>query len=959
METALPAVNGSTNTVVVVRVRPFGRKEQMTTACAEALNDGRSLIARRDERRGGQYLQSQQATETSYVFDGTFGPATSQRDVYEQTTKPHVATLARGQIPALTVVAYGSTGAGKTHTMMGDRERRGVIPRAVGDLFAQLPQGTTARVSYLEVYNERVFDLLGADRSKPLKVCEDKRLGVVRALNLEEAPCATAASVLELLSRGNENRKTEATGANDASSRSHAVLQIKIGERALTLVDLAGSERASATGNRGLRLAEGAHINRSLLALANCINALSCPLAPWPKFRDSKLTLILKSSLESSQVRLVVVACVVPSMNSVDDTMNTLKYAQRAKELPKRARKSSVDRRASLGGMQPQRPARRQSTFGDEPSRSAAPAPKRRRASVAAPSRPFRRASSAEPRPARPSSAENRRESISAVDAARKYAAEVMMEHARTAEEIQQKLAEAAAPAPAVVPEAPVPPREKPLRKRRGSIGAPVGIAARVKKRRASTVAAPAPAPAEPAPAKKRRGSTAATSPEGPPPDVFRSASQLARTGALPPAAAPAPVKQRAAPAPAKEPAAWRAQSDELREAMQARRAAKTAPPPAPSVAPPAAPQRPSDDAFRPVSQLARTGALPAVAPPPAPPVAVREMPLAAVREASPVAVREAPAKRSIREMKAAIIAAGLGTEDLVERLHVEERYQEALRLLATEKEPEESQPSGASPVVVREVPSAPPGEVFRAAPQLVRTDDFELAPSLAPAMAVDRWNNPVAPPPAGTDRWLNPVAPPPAGPDRWLDVDKEPRAAAPMAVDEEEVVAGAARAFAPVAELARTGVVVSRPPRAAAASASASARSPLAERIKALAPVAERVAPPPPPTQALSPDLAATTSGAREKRAKRDVGALQERLAAAEARAAAWKDAATDAEKVASTLAAALREEWKDAAPGKWDALRGDFATFRARFAQHVAAADACLPPSPRPLGEASNIRA
>ena len=106
METALPAVNGSTNTVVVVRVRPFGRKEQMTTACAEALNDGRSLIARRDERRGGQYLQSQQATETSYVFDGTFGPATSQRDVYEQTTKPHVATLARGQIPALTVVAF-------------------------------------------------------------------------------------------------------------------------------------------------------------------------------------------------------------------------------------------------------------------------------------------------------------------------------------------------------------------------------------------------------------------------------------------------------------------------------------------------------------------------------------------------------------------------------------------------------------------------------------------------------------------------------------------------------------------------------------------------------------------------------------------------------------------------------------------------------------------------------------
>ena len=94
METSLPAVNGSTNTVVVVRVRPFGRKETPTTPCAEALEDGRSLVARRDERRGGQYLQSQQATETTYKFDATYGPATSQQSVYEQTTKAHVATCA-------------------------------------------------------------------------------------------------------------------------------------------------------------------------------------------------------------------------------------------------------------------------------------------------------------------------------------------------------------------------------------------------------------------------------------------------------------------------------------------------------------------------------------------------------------------------------------------------------------------------------------------------------------------------------------------------------------------------------------------------------------------------------------------------------------------------------------------------------------------------------------------------
>ena len=162
-------MNGSTNTVVVVRVRPFGRKETPTTPCAEALDDGRSLIARRDERRGGQYLQSQQATETTYKFDATYGPATSQQSVYEQTTKAHVATLAKGQIPALTVVAYGATGAGKTHTMMGDSGRAGVIPRAVGDL-SNCPHPLLP--VYLIYVATSVFDLLvrtGRSRSARMK----------------------------------------------------------------------------------------------------------------------------------------------------------------------------------------------------------------------------------------------------------------------------------------------------------------------------------------------------------------------------------------------------------------------------------------------------------------------------------------------------------------------------------------------------------------------------------------------------------------------------------------------------------------------------------------------------------------------------------------------------------------------------------------------------------------------
>ena len=219
---------------------------------------------------------------------------------------------------------------------------------------------------------------------------------------------------------------------------------------------------------------------------------------------------------------------------------------------------------------------------------------------------------------------------------------------------------------------------------------------------------------------------------------------------------------------------------------------------------------------------------------------------------------------------------------------------------------------------VIREAPPSEDFErleAFRAARKLVRTEDFKMAGDEAPRPAP---------------------------------------APAPTAVDGE--AGDAFRAFAPVRELARTGAVPQplrpRPGFAIPAPVAESAELPPP-------PAAEDASSPPPvvpPRFVPSPDLSATTSGARHAaRAKRAAGSLQERLEAAEARAAAWKDAATDAETVASTLAAALREEWKDRAPAKWAALRDDFATFRARYARHVAAADACLPP--QPLGEASNL--
>ena len=243
-----------------------------------------------------------------------------------------------------------------------------------------------------------------------------------------------------------------------------------------------------------------------------------------------------------------------------------------------------------------------------------------------------------------------------------------------------------------------------------------------------------------------------------------------------------------------------------------------------------------------------------------------------------------------------------------------DEHAGEALRAAAAEA-------VAAPSPVIREAPPSEDFErldAFRAARKLVRTEDFKLA--------------------------VEEEAPRPAP------------AAAPTAVDGGEA-GDAFRAFAPVRELARTGAV---PQPLRPRPGFAVPPAPVAERAELPPPpAAENASSPPPvvpPRFVPSPDLSATTSGARHAaRAKRAAGSLQERLEAAEARAAAWKDAATDAETVASTLAAALREEWKDRAPAKWAALRDDFATFRARYARHVAAADACLPP--QPLGEASNL--
>eukprot|EP01038_Epipyxis_sp_PR26KG_P010531 gene10531-14148_t len=354
---------------VAVRIRPLSSKEIMSgqTCCCTLIDD--SIVAIRSEGTANNYLKSQQSSIMEYQFDAAFDDSSTQLEVYEATAKKYIRNITEsGQ--SLTVFAYGATGAGKTHTMLGNTRaddassngEAGIIPNAVKDLFDGIETkkkcagfGETWQVtlSYVEVYNEQVYDLL-EPTGKVLSVREDQERGIVVVAGSTEQVVATHDQVMELLYQGNRNRKTEATLANAVSSRSHAVLQLIIKntrrnesgkeyytETKLSLIDLAGSERASATNNRGIRLHEGANINKSLLALANCINTLagnsiasntSLNRKINVKYRDSKLTLLLKNSLEGN-CNLVMIANINPADSTYEDSHNTLKYANRAKNI--------------------------------------------------------------------------------------------------------------------------------------------------------------------------------------------------------------------------------------------------------------------------------------------------------------------------------------------------------------------------------------------------------------------------------------------------------------------------------------------------------------------------------------------------------------------------------------------------------------------------------------------------
>ncbi|XP_049746715.1 kinesin-like protein KIF18A [Elephas maximus indicus] len=350
---------------VVVRVRPENTKEKTAGFHKVVHVVDKHILVFDPKQEEVSFLQGKKTVtrditkrpnkDLKFVFDTVFDETSTQLEVFEHTTKPIIRSFLNGY--NCTVLAYGATGAGKTHTMLGSAAEPGVMYLTMLDLYKSMDEikeekVCSTTVSYLEVYNEQIRDLLV--NSGPLAVREDAQKGVVvQGLTLHQPK--SSEEILQLLDNGNKNRTQHPTDINATSSRSHAVFQIYLRQQEKTasinqsvriakmsLIDLAGSERASATSAQGIQFREGTNINQSLLALGNVINALADAKRKNQHipYRNSKLTRLLKDSL-GGNCQTIMIAAVSPSSMFYDDTYNTLKYANRAKDI-KSSLKSNV-----------------------------------------------------------------------------------------------------------------------------------------------------------------------------------------------------------------------------------------------------------------------------------------------------------------------------------------------------------------------------------------------------------------------------------------------------------------------------------------------------------------------------------------------------------------------------------------------------------------------------------------
>ncbi|KAL5102515.1 hypothetical protein RYX36_006842 [Vicia faba] len=302
-----------------------------------------------------------------FVYGSTGSPSAA---IYDECVAPLVDALFHGY--NATVLAYGQTGSGKTYTMgtnySGEDNAGGIIPQVMRTIFNRVQDikddssELLIRVSFIEIFKEEVYDLLDPNSSKgelagnakfagparvPIQIRETYSGGITLA-GVTEPEVKTKEEMSSHLSRGSMSRATGSTNMNSQSSRSHAIFTITMEQKngddvlcaKLHLVDLAGSERAKRTGADGMRLKEGIHINKGLLTLGNVISALGDERkrkeGGHVPYRDSKLTRLLQDSLGGNS-KTVMIACVSPADTNVEETLNTLKYANRARNIQNKA----------------------------------------------------------------------------------------------------------------------------------------------------------------------------------------------------------------------------------------------------------------------------------------------------------------------------------------------------------------------------------------------------------------------------------------------------------------------------------------------------------------------------------------------------------------------------------------------------------------------------------------------
>ncbi|XP_057714642.1 kinesin-like protein KIF3C [Corythoichthys intestinalis] len=340
---------------VVVRCRPPSNKE----ASAEKENS----VMEVDTELGRIFVLNPSATPgepaKQFTFHSVFGWESTQCEVYDDAVRPVVDSVLLGFNG--TVFAYGQTGTGKTWTMRGvpaDPEKRGVIPNAFHHIFAHISRTRgekyLVRSSYLEIYQEEIRDLL-MENGRKLELKESPEEGVY-VKDLSWVVTKDPAEMHHLLTLGDRSRCVASTNANRRSSRSHAIFAVTVecGSESeepvrvgrLNMVDLAGSERQSRTGAQGGRLREAAKINLSLSALGNVISALADGKGGHVPYRDSKLTRLLRDSL-GGNAKTLMIATVGPSERDRHESLATLRYAGRAKNIKNKPRVNE-DREAAL-----------------------------------------------------------------------------------------------------------------------------------------------------------------------------------------------------------------------------------------------------------------------------------------------------------------------------------------------------------------------------------------------------------------------------------------------------------------------------------------------------------------------------------------------------------------------------------------------------------------------------------